>query len=291
MIRIDVTKELHGAGGAMQLHMAMDLKQGQFATLYGPSGAGKTTTLKILAGLMQPDSGFIRAGDQVWFDSGNGINFRPQLRNIGVVFQDYALFPNMTVLQNLEYALPRGADRIILNRLLAMTHLSGLESRRPTTLSGGQQQRVALARALVQQPKILLLDEPLAALDLETRLSLQDCLVELHRELNLTTLMVSHDEAEIMKVSDWVFEIRDGSITRQGSPREVFFSQGISGKYQFTGEVLGITREEVVWIITVRIQSHVIQVIASEDEKEGLRIGDRVLVASKAFNPILYKIR
>lgn len=274
----------------MQLDLQVDLKKGHFITLYGPSGAGKTTTLKILAGLIQADSGTIKAGERIWFDSAAGIHCRPQKRNIGIVFQDYALFPNMTVWQNLHYALPRGTDRSFLNRLIAMTQLQELGSRHPATLSGGQQQRVALARALVQQPEILLLDEPLAALDLETRLSLQDCLLELHRELKLTTLMVSHDEAEILKVSDWIYEIREGKITRQGSPREVLFSQGISGKYQFTGEILEIGRDEVVWVVTVRIQNHVIQVIASEEEVNGLRIGDRVVVASKAFNPILYKI-
>lgn len=290
MIELDVQKTLHSANGSMQLHVRFTLGRGQFGTLYGPSGAGKTSTLKILAGLMRPESGHITVNGFPWFDAKKGLQLPPQKRSIGFVFQDYALFPHMTVLKNLMFALPKKADPAMVRRLVEIMGLEGLQTRKPTELSGGQQQRVAVARALVQRPEILLLDEPLAALDLETRLQLQDDLAKLHAEFGFTTLLISHDIGEIMKLSDRVFEIRDGNILREGSPQEIFLSKKMSGKFQFTGEVLGIERQEVVYIVTIRVQMQVVQVIAGESDIRALKVGDRVLVASKAFNPILYKI-
>ncbi len=149
---------------------------------------------------------------------------------------------------------------------------------------------MALARALVQQPKLLLLDEPLAALDLETRLTLQDYLFELHREFGLTTLLISHDVGEIMKLSGLVFQLADGRIAKKGPPGDIFLPKRVSGKFQFTGEVLKIEREEVVYVLTIRIQNTVVKVVAGEAEVRSLQVGDKVLVASKAFNPILYKL-
>lgn len=290
MIDMDVHKTLHSNEGPMKLHIRLKLSKGQFGTLYGPSGAGKTSTLKILAGLLQPDTGYVSVNGIPWFDAKKGLQVRPQDRHIGFVFQDYALFPHLSVYKNLSFALPKGADGQIVNRLARMMGLEGLGNRKPAELSGGQQQRVAVARALVQQPQLLLLDEPLAALDLETRLRLQDDLAKLHREFGLTTLLISHDTGEIMKLSDRVFQIREGSIIREGSPQEIFLSKKMSGKFQFTGEILRIERQDVVYIVTVQVQSQVVKVIAGESDIHSLKVGDRVLVASKAFNPILYKI-
>ncbi|MEJ2163024.1 MAG: ATP-binding cassette domain-containing protein, partial [Robiginitalea sp.] len=258
-------------------------------TLYGESGAGKTSTLRMLAGLMTPDKGRISVDDRVWFDSRKKQNLRPQHRKIGYVFQDYALFPHMTVRQNLEFGA-EGSDKKIISGLIEMVALGDLQHRKPQTLSGGQKQRVALARALVRQPDILLLDEPLSALDFIIRSKLQDHILGVHREFGLTTLLISHNLGEIHKLSDRVIVLDKGSVQREGPPEELFLSKRISGKFKFTGEVLKIEKAEVLFIVTVLIQNQVVKVVAQASDIEGLQIGDTVLVASKAFNPVVYKI-
>ena len=290
MIALDISKVLRAAEGEMNLRLQFNIEKGQLVTLYGASGAGKTSTLRILAGLMKPEQGNIMVGGACWFDSERKINLPSQKRNIGYVFQDYALFPNMTVYHNLEFALKRGQDKKQISELIDIMELGALQERKPGTLSGGQQQRVALARALVQQPKILLLDEPLAALDIKIRLKLQDYIQKVHREFGLTTVLISHDIGEIMKLSDQVYVMENGEVIRQGSPDEVFINKKISGKFKFSGEVLKIEQQEIVYIVTVLIQTDVVKVIVQESEIKTLKVGDKVVVASKAFNPVLYKI-
>ncbi|WP_394747278.1 sulfate/molybdate ABC transporter ATP-binding protein [Spongiimicrobium salis] len=290
MIAIDIHKTLQAASGSMKLHVPIEIKAGEFITLYGDSGAGKTSTLRMLAGLLKPDHGSIVVKDRIWFHAEKKINRSPQERKIGFVFQDYALFPNMTVRQNLEFALPQKKDKGIIAEIMDIIALGELQDRKPQTLSGGQQQRVALGRALVQRPSILLLDEPFSALDLQIRKKLQDYLLRVHREFNLTTILISHDIPEIVKLSDRVVVLKNGTITRQGTPTEVFIQKKISGKFSVTGEVLAIEQQDVVYIVTVLVHNTIIKVIADSSEIEGLQLGDSVLVASKAFNPILYKI-
>jgi len=289
-MKLKVHKRLHSAGGEMDLSINFNIREGQFITLFGESGAGKTSVLRMIAGLMQPDEGLINVHDQIWYDSEKKINLSPQKRNIGVVFQDYALFPNMTVRENLQFALQKGQNHKVINELIEIVELGSLESRSPLTLSGGQKQRVAIARAIVQRPKILLLDEPLSALDAKIRIKLQDYLLDLHRSFGLTTILISHDVSEIFKLSDDVIKMKQGSIIKQGSPTDVFINQEISGKFKFAGEVLHIEKQEVIYVITVMIQSTIVKVVAQESEVTDLHIGDRVMVASKAFNPIIYRI-
>jgi molybdate transport system ATP-binding protein len=290
MIAIQIQKKLHAAQGEMLLDLDLRLEQGKLFTFYGSSGAGKTSTLRILSGLLTPESGRIVVNDQVWFDDKKKINLKPQERKIGYVFQDYALFPNMTVLQNLEFALGSHSNRKILAELVEIVELGNLQHRKPATLSGGQKQRVALARALVQQPEMLLLDEPLSALDRKIRSKLQDYLLSVHQQFKLTTLLISHDVGEIHKLSDWVFVLENGQVTQKGHPTDIFINKQVSGKFKFTGEVLKIEQEEVVYIVTVLIQNQVVKVIAQNTEVSDIAVGDQVLVASKAFNPVIYKI-
>jgi len=290
MIGLDFEKELQAAEGKMNLRINTTIEKGQLITLYGDSGAGKTSTLRMLSGLMQPDSGKIVVNETSWFDAESKINLSPQKRKIGYVFQDYALFPNMTVRQNLEFALQKGASGKNINELIEIIELGALQNRKPESLSGGQQQRVALARALVQQPEILLLDEPLAALDNKIRIKLQDYILSVHREYNLTTILISHDIGEIIKLSSKLIILEKGKIVQTGHPEEVFMNRRISGKFKFTGEVIKIVQEEVVYIVTVLIQSDLVKVIVQEPEIKDLKVGDKVVVASKAFNPILYKV-
>lgn len=206
----------------MNLQIEIKVVEGQFLTLYGKSGAGKTSILRMLAGLMRPDAGRIVVGEEVWFDQAKGIHWRPQKRSVGFLFQDYALFPNMTVKENLEFALLKGQSQGIIAELMELIELGELQDRRPETLSGGQQQRVALARALVQRPRLLLLDEPLSALDLDMREKLQRYLRKVHLEYGLTTILVSHDQQEIQRLSDEVYEVEQGRILRKGVPSSIF---------------------------------------------------------------------
>jgi molybdate transport system ATP-binding protein len=274
----------------MKLRLELEFKKGELVTLYGESGAGKTSTLRILAGLLTPDRGRITVGGRTWFDSEKKINLKPQQRNLGFVFQDYALFPHMTVRENLEYGTRSREDKGLVSNLIEMVALDDLQDRRPETLSGGQKQRVALARALVGKPELLLLDEPLSALDAKIRTRLQDAILALHREFALTTLLISHDLGEIHKLSDHVVELEQGTVLRQGSAEELFLRNKISGKFRFTGQVLNIEATGVVHIVTVLIQNQLVKVVAQEKEIRDLVVGDRVLVASKAFNPVLQKL-
>ena len=290
MISCSIEKVLRAAGGEMKLHLDLELRKGELVTLYGESGAGKTSSLRMLAGLLTPDRGRIAVAGKTWFDSERKINMKPQERKLGFVFQDYALFPHMTVRENLEYGLKSTEDGRLVSQLIEMVALGDLQDRKPDTLSGGQKQRVALARALVGKPELLLLDEPLSALDAKIRTKLQDDILAVHREFGLTTLLISHDLGEIHKLSDRVVELEQGKVIRQGSPEELFLRDRISGKFRFTGQVLKIEAAGVVHIVTVLIQNQLVKVVAQEKEVRGLRVGDRVLVASKAFNPVLYKL-
>lgn len=221
MIDIAISRALAGPGGVMPLRFETHIKQEEFVCIYGPSGAGKTSVLRMLAGLLTPEKGHIRVNDIPWYDSAGKVNLKPQLRSIGMVFQEYSLFPNMTVRGNLEFALQKGESKERVDELLNMTELEQLQHHRPAILSGGQKQRVALARALIRKPEVLLLDEPLSALDSVMQAKLQDYILKVHREFNVTTLMVSHDLAEVAKMSKRVLVLEEGVIRKDGPPLEV----------------------------------------------------------------------
>ncbi|MGB5188980.1 sulfate/molybdate ABC transporter ATP-binding protein [Robiginitalea sp.] len=290
MISCNTQKDLNASGGGIQLRLNFEIPKGALVTLYGKSGVGKTSTLRILAGLLTPDMGSIHVDGKVWFDASQKINLKPQQRRIGFVFQDYALFPNMSVQQNLEYGGGRNPDQQLVRTLIDMVDLRGLEERLPSTLSGGQKQRVALARALVQKPEILLLDEPLSALDSGIRAKLQEDILRVHREFGLTTILISHDLGEIYRLSDRVMVMEDGNVVKETSADALFSDRQISGKFKFTGEVVRIEPSDILFIVHVLIQNQVVKVVSRASEIEGLAIGDTVLVASKAFNPVLYRL-
>jgi molybdate transport system ATP-binding protein len=289
MIKLKFDKALLAAGGMLKLSVDCIINQGDFVTIYGPSGAGKTTLLRIIAGLLRPEHGFLSVGDQTWYDSKKSINLKPQERSVGLVFQDYALFPNMTVKENINYAVGSNKSEQAVSEVLDLMNLVDLINRKPDTLSGGQKQRVALARSLVKMPKILMLDEPMAALDLEMRHKIQNYLLEAHKKFKLTTILVSHDIGEIFKLANTVIMIENGHIIRQGPPSEIFINTGTSGNFQFAGEVLSISKEDVIYIITVLINQQVVKVVAEESTAIQLAVGDKVIITSKAFNPIIQK--
>jgi len=290
MINLSFQKHLKTTDGSFELSIDLDIPKGTFVTLYGHSGAGKTSFLRILAGLLVPDKGSILVNEIPWYHSEKKINLSPQKRNIGYVFQDYALFPNMTVKENLKFAQRKGQTKDLIPELMEVMELSKLENRTPDTLSGGQKQRAALARALVQQPDILLLDEPLAALDAQISTKLQDYILKAHKDYGLTTILVSHDLGEIIKLTDTVIVMDQGRITKAGVPQDIFMNRQLSGKFQFTGTILSIKKQDVIYVVTVLIYNTIIKVVADASEIQDLRNGDSVVVASKAFNPVIYKV-
>jgi len=194
MISINIEKKLKAYHGQQVLHIDKQFVTGCVTKIYGPSGSGKTTFLKIIAGLINPDKGVIKADSETWFNAETKINLSTQKRNIGFVFQQYALFPNMTVRQHLEYAT---ADEKWINRLLLLGKLETLQTHKPDYLSGGQQQRLAILRALAIKPWLLLMDEPFSALDAKMKTELIAALKGLLEELNITTIIVSHNPQEL----------------------------------------------------------------------------------------------
>lgn len=220
MIQIHLRKTLTSVSGNLFLDVNFALEKGEFVAFYGPSGSGKTSILRMIAGLLPPDSGRIRVDDQTWYDPSARVNLKTQQRNFGIVFQDYGLFPNMTVRENISFALKNGHAGNV-DEMIALMELGNLENKKPDTLSGGQRQRVALARAIIRRPSILLLDEPFAALDTALRLRMQEFILKTHRELELTTILVSHDLLEVARLADRVFLLENGVIAKSGSPRDV----------------------------------------------------------------------
>lgn len=290
VISIDIKKEIFSANGKIVLEIACNIQLGELVALFGPSGAGKTTLLRMIAGLVHPDSGKITFGNEVWYDSEQKIALTPQQRHIGFMFQDYALFPNMTVKENIRFAQPQKDEHKIYS-LLEAFGLNELEHRKPANLSGGQKQRVALARALAREPKLLLLDEPLSALDSELRSGLQDEIQKAHRQSKTTTLMVSHDLTEVFRLANHVVCIENGKITASGSPMELFSNSDISGKVQITGQVVNIESQGTFYMLTIVTGiNQVIKVIAFENDIINLKTGDRVMVFTKAFNPVVMKM-
>jgi molybdate transport system ATP-binding protein len=194
MIRIDIEKRLKTYEGKQVLKIAGQFERGSITKVYGPSGAGKTTLLKIIAGFVQPEKGNITVEGLTWLHTSSKISLPPQKRMAGFVFQDYALFPNMTVLQHLEYATK---DNNWIKRLLVIGKLETLTTHKPEYLSGGQQQRLAILRALATKPKLLLMDEPFSALDPEMKAELIRELQLIFKELGTTVFIVSHNPLEI----------------------------------------------------------------------------------------------
>lgn len=216
--------------------VTLEIQAGEFLTLLGPSGSGKTTVLRMIAGFEKPDSGTISLNGRDITD------LPPYERDINTVFQDYALFPHMDVISNIEYGLrvkkvPKEVRREKALAALAQVRLAGFEGRRPHQLSGGQRQRVALARALVNRPSVLLLDEPLGALDLKLREQMQIELKELQREVGITFVFVTHDQEEALTMSDRIAAFNHGKIEQVASPRDIY----LKPQSRFVAEFVGKT--------------------------------------------------
>jgi molybdate transport system ATP-binding protein len=290
IMEIHIEKKLVAAGSEMDLNICTHIEAGKISVLFGESGAGKSTLLRIIAGLTLPDRGFIRSGKKVWYDSSAKINIPPQLRDVGFMFQDYALFPNMTVYENIVF----GQKKKNTGYACALMDKFGLHEiihRKPGKLSGGQMQRVALARALAREPSFLLLDEPLSALDQEMRTSLQNEILKAHEWKQSTTILVSHDLSEVYRLADTVIHINKGSIIKQGGADSVFNDRVLSSKVQITGTIVKIEKPGVFYLLTIITgMNQLIKVTALYNDIRNLSEGDRVLVFTKAFNPVIMKV-
>jgi len=218
------------------------IKAGEMATLLGPSGCGKTTTLRCLAGLERPDRGRIVIGERTVVDVNAGVFVPPQQRHLGMVFQSYAIWPHMTVLENVAYALEgRGIGKAERKKLamasLDLVQLAAFADRSAPRLSGGQQQRVAIARAMVGRPQALLFDEPLSNLDARLRLEMRNELRRIQRQTGLTSIYVTHDQAEALAISDQIIVMKDGRIVERGRPVDIYRYP----RHVFTAQFLGAT--------------------------------------------------
>ncbi len=234
----DLTKKFDAAAAIDGLDL--DIGDGEFISLLGPSGCGKTTTLRLVAGFLAPDAGEIRVNGKVI--SSPAVLIPPERRHMSMIFQSYAIWPHMTVFQNVAYGLklkklPGGEIEKKVERMLRLVHLDTLTARYPGELSGGQQQRVALARALVVEPEILLLDEPLSNLDANLREEMRFEIRRLHEEFRITTIYVTHDQAEAMVTSDRIAVMHQGRIVQLGTPEEIFDRP----RTRFVAEFIGKT--------------------------------------------------
>ena len=234
-VRIAACGKTFGDGTRALEPVSLDIARGETMVLLGPSGCGKTTLLRMVAGLETPD-----AGGRIFFNDADVTDVPIERRNVGMVFQSYALFPNMNVAENIAYGLKfRGASaqerKVRVAELVALTGIEGLEHRRIGQLSGGQRQRVALARAVAVRPSVLLLDEPLSALDAALRERLRGELNRLLRTLGITAIYVTHDQAEAMALGDRIVVMRKGTIAQVGAPRDIYFAPAGRFVAEFVG--------------------------------------------------------
>jgi molybdate transport system ATP-binding protein len=293
-------KMLNTGQGRWPMDIDFSLEQGKLMAIYGDSGAGKTTILRILAGLTDIDSGMVQVGAEIWRDTERRINVPARRRSIGFVFQDFALFPHLTVKNNLAFALQKGDDPRLIAELIDLMELGPLRDMHPGLLSGGQQQRVALARAIARRPRLLLLDEPLSALDDTMRFKLREYILEAHRHYGLTTILVSHDLPEILRLADDLIHLEKGKIIKKGSPAQTFLPGNSAGKFTVPGEIIdilpadanvGIIPVSANFVVTVLCSNTLIQVDSTAEGIKDLHKGQKVMIYSESFQPKILPLK
>ena len=274
-----------------RLDISFEVPYKKTTALFGLSGSGKTTALRIISGLETADDGIITYGEEIWFHKKERINISPQWRSTGFLFQDYALFPHLSVEKNVTYGI-KGREKLEeVKELISLVGLSGYEHCYPEQLSGGQKQRVALIRAIARRPEILLLDEPLSALDMETRLRLQEDLRRIVQRFHTTTLFVTHDVSEVYKMADHVIVLESGRVIRQGTPEEVFMGKRLSTRIQIVGKVVSIESDSIIAAVTVMHDDQYFKTLIDTEEvgRLNLKVGDDVVIGAKSSDVILFK--
>lgn len=284
-------------GEAVLDNISLEISKGEFITLLGSSGCGKTTTLRIIAGLEQPDAG------SVWLDGREVTGLEPNQRDVNTVFQNYALFPHMNVAENIGYGLklkkvPKSEIRKKVSQMLELVQLEGYEKRKPSELSGGQKQRVAIARALVNNPEVLLLDEPLGALDLQLRRAMQIELKHLQKKLGITFIYITHDQEEAINMSDRIAVMKDGRIEQIGTPDEIYNHPKTSYVATFVGNanILHGVAESIQGenaIVKIGNDRVIVKLETSQQDtgdtraKQYLAAGEKVTLAVRSENILL----
>ena len=263
----------------------LQIDQGEFVTLLGASGCGKTTTLRIIAGLEQPDSG------SVWLEGKDVKNLEPNQRDVNTVFQNYALFPHMNVADNIGYGLkirkvPKADIKKKVKEMLELVQLEGFEKRKPAELSGGQNQRVAIARALANNPRVLLLDEPLGALDLQLRRTMQLELKRLQKKLGITFIYITHDQEEAINMSDRIVVMNQGQFEQSGTPDEIYNHPKTSYVATFVGNA-NILKGKVAEINGSYAQVKIGNDTVSVYTEEIVKVGEQLTLAVRSENILL----
>jgi len=290
VLEFDLTKQFGKGETGFLLDVKAIIPTGKIIGVFGPSGAGKSSLLRLLSGLEKADRGFLKVNNTIWSDTKERFFLKPQQRTVGYLFQNYSLFPNMTVAQNLAFASEKNIDRDQLKELLAATQLTDKKNQYPKSLSGGEQQRAALARALVRRPSLLLLDEPLAALDEEIRQSLQTYILALHERFQPTTLLVSHDRQELAKLCDLVIEIAAGNIVQMGTPDLLFGDTQTIDLTEGSFRVLTLTRSENKLIVELIVGHQKIKIALNSASYPTLKSGDLIQIKGAAFTLLSKKI-
>ena len=290
MLEFDLNKRFGKGDAVFSLEVKAQLPTGKIIGVFGPSGAGKSSLLRLLSGLEKPDRGYFKIDDTVWSDTTQNIFLSPQKRSAGYLFQTYSLFPNMTVFQNLAFASEKKTAVPPLEELLTAIQMNDKKNQYPASLSGGEQQRVALARALVQRPTLLLLDEPLAALDETIRHSLQQYILALHQRFQPTTLLVSHDRQELAKLCDLVIEIKDGKITNTGTPDLLFGDTETIDLTADSFRVLTLTHSNEKRIVELVAGQQKIKIALDSSLWPNLKSGDHIKLTDTAFTLLNSKI-
>ena len=285
-LRLAFSRQINGG----KVSLDYTLPAGECLALYGPSGVGKTTLLRTLAGLEHADDGQIQSGNQVWADTQRRVHLPAEKRRIGYVFQDYALFPNMTVARQIAFAQPHGAKPERIAHWAELTGLGAHLKHYPHQLSGGQRQRLALARALASEPELLLLDEPLSALDANLRARLQEALAAILAQTRLTTVLVSHDLAEVFRLAQHVVQLSPGGPARSGTPQQVLLQAGQFGRYTLTGHVLLLAPAEVQCRVVIAVGQETITTLINHAEAAQLRVGQAVAVSLNGASATLHAL-
>jgi iron(III) transport system ATP-binding protein len=283
----NLTKVFEGGLSAAVDNISFDVPDGGVLTLLGPSGCGKTTTLRMLAGLEVPTSGEIALGDALVTSSERNLFVPPEKRDAGMVFQSYAIWPHMTVFENVAYPLTirnlkKDEIRTRVAEVLALLGLEAFATRSATRLSGGQQQRVAIARALVGRPALLLLDEPLSNLDAKLRAHMRVELLQLQKHLKFTTVYVTHDQAEALVLSDHILVMNQGLIQQAGSPRDIFTRPA----NRFVAEFVGFANFVAGKVVEMSGSHHLVQLgaegpLIQAEQGPAVRAGEDVLVSAR----------
>ena len=277
---------MHTSDGIHTLNMNCELANGETLALFGPSGRGKTTVLNMLAGLATPDRGEIHYNDRCWFNSHTGVHVKAAHRRVAFMFQDYALMPHMTVRENLLFAQRTTKDPQRVDHLLSVVQLDNLAQRYPHQLSGGQQQRIALMRCFVDSADLYLLDEPLSALDRESRLSLMHWLGKQLKTLNAMTIFVSHDLADVFFLAQKVALFEPNNV-RILTPQALLPHNAMPGRFSLTGQIIAKRSLALNTHITVAVGQEVVSTLVATDAADQYQIGQYVCLQINGSSVVL----